>query len=145
MRLHLLSVPHTVTRADFAHCAFTGKVKRFAPMLFGHGYRVIHYGVAGSESGAAEDVVLMDQDEHQALLGHPYHAHGAGFYGDDAVDGSPVYRQWNHYAREELKARVEPGDCILLPFGHAHAAACALRRYRHGFGAAGGHSAARAQ
>ena len=123
MQLHLLGIPHTVTRADFAHCAFTQKVRRFAPMLFAHGLRVIHYGVAGSESGAAEDVVLMEQDEHQALLGHAYHAQGAGFYGDDANDGSALYRQWNVYAREELKARVVPGDIILLPFGHAHAPA----------------------
>ena len=123
MQLHLLAVPHTVTRADFAHCAFTQKVRRFGPMMFEQGLRVVHYGVAGSETGATEDVVLMDQEEHQALLGHRYHDHGAGFYGDDAQDGSPLYRQFNLYAREELKARVEPGDIILLPFGHAHAAA----------------------
>ena len=29
MKLHLLALPHTVTRADFSHCAFTGKVQRF--------------------------------------------------------------------------------------------------------------------
>lgn len=26
MRLHLLSIPHTLTTKDFAHCAFTQKV-----------------------------------------------------------------------------------------------------------------------
>lgn len=123
MQLHLLGIPHTVTRADFAHCAFTQKVRRFAPMMRPTGYRVIHYGVAGSKAGADENVVLMEQDEHLALLGHAYHEHGTGFYGDDAVDGNAVYRQWNLYAREALKERVEPGDCILLPYGHAHAAA----------------------
>lgn len=123
MRLHLLAIPHTVTRGEFSHCAFTQKVRRFGPMMRATGYRVIHYGVAGSEAHADEDVVLMDQDEHLALLGHAYHETGAGFYGDDAQDGSALYRQWNLYAREALKARVEPGDCILLPFGHAHAAA----------------------
>jgi glycosyltransferase involved in cell wall biosynthesis len=123
VRLHLLAVPHTVTRADFTHCAFTQKCMKLSPMLRAHGHHVTHYGVAGSTSDADEDVALMDQDEHQALLGHPYHATGAGFYGDDAVDGSALYRQWNLFAREALKDRVEPGDCILLPFGHAHAAA----------------------
>ena len=123
MQLHLLAIPHTVTRADFSHCAFTQKVAKLAPMLFPHGFRVIHYGVAGAVSGAAEDVELMDQDEHQQLLGHRYHETGTGYYGDDATDGSPVYRQFNLYAREALKERVQPGDIILLPFGHAHAAA----------------------
>lgn len=123
MQLHLLAIPHTVTSRAFSHCAFTQKVRRLSPMLFAHGFRVTHYGVAGAESGATEDVELMDQDEHQALLGHPYHATGRGYYGDDATDGNAVYRQFNLYAREALKERVQPGDIILLPFGHAHAAA----------------------
>ena len=121
MRLHLLGIPHTVTHSAWSHCAFTQKVRRFAPMLRPYGWEVIHYGVAGSETGATEDVVLMDQDEHQDLLGHPY-SHDQ-LYGADAVDGSALYRQWNLYARNELDDRVVPGDLILLPFGHAHAAA----------------------
>lgn len=125
MRLHLLGIPHTVTDASFSHCAFTQKVRKMGPMLRAQGFDVLHYGVEGSDSGATADVVLMTQDEHQALLGHAYHAQDAngGFYGDDAVEGNAVYRQWNLDAREELKARVAPGDLILLPFGHAHAAA----------------------
>lgn len=123
MRLHLLGIPHTVTTKDFAHCAFTQKVYKLPRMMRPLGYEVIHYGVAGSDSGADVDVVLMEQDEHVALLGHPYHEHGGGFYGDDAHASSPLYRQWNLYARDALKEYVRPGDCILLPFGHAHAAA----------------------
>lgn len=137
-RLHLLSIPHTVTRSDFSHCAFTGKVLRFARMMRPYGFEVIHYGVDGADSGADADVVLMGQDEHQELLGHAYHAQHAtgGMYGDDAKDGSPVYRQWNLNAREELKERVAPGDLILLPFGHAHAAAIrGLPNLRDGAGA----------
>jgi glycosyltransferase involved in cell wall biosynthesis len=121
MRLHVLGIPHTVTHPDWSHCAFTQKVRRFAPMMRPYGWHVIHYGVGGSESGATEDVVLMDQDEHADLLGHPYRHHE--LYGADAVDGSALYRQWNLYARTELQERVVPGDLILLPFGHAHAAA----------------------
>jgi glycosyltransferase involved in cell wall biosynthesis len=121
MRLHLLGIPHTVTAPEWSHCAFTQKVRRFAPMMRPFGWQVIHYGVSGSVSGATEDVVLMDQDEHTDLLGHPYQHHQ--LYGSDALDGSSLYRQWNLYAREALQERVEPGDLILLPFGHAHAAA----------------------
>ena len=123
MRLHLLGIPHTVTTKDFAHCAFTQKVYKFSRMMVPLGYEVIHYGVEGSDSGASEDVVVMGQEEHQRLLGHPYNHDKTAFYGNDAQADSEVYRQWNLYARDELKARVEPGDCILLPFGHAHAPA----------------------
>ena len=125
MRLHLLSIPHTVTVPAFTSCAFTTKVLRFSRMMRPLGFEVIHYGVDGSDSGATADVILMGQDEHQELLGHPYHSQHAtgGMYGDDAQADSLLYKQWNLYAREELKERVEPGDLILLPFGHAHASA----------------------
>jgi len=123
MRLHLLSVPHTVTTSEWTHCAFTMKVKRMSPMMRAQGIEIVHYGVAGADSGASEDVDLMNQDEAQALLGHPYDPHGAKFFGDDATAGSPLYRQFNLYAREALAERVAPGDLILLPFGYAHDAA----------------------
>ena len=135
MRLHLLSIPHSVTSLDWSHCAFTQKVYKLSRMLVAQGFEVLHYGVDGSDSGATADVVLMGQDEHQELLGHPYD-HTGRFYGDDATDGSPLYRQWNLYARDELKERVQPGDLILLPFGHAHAAAIrGLEVLDHGAGA----------
>lgn len=123
MRLHLLSIPHTVTRQDFAHCAFTQKVYKLPRMLRPLGYEVVHYGVEGSDSGADVDAIVMTQDEHLELLGHPYHEQPKGFYGDDAQADSPLYRQWNLNARELLKEFVRPGDGILLPFGHAHAPA----------------------
>ena len=63
MRLHLLGIPHTQTTYEFSHCAFTGKVKRFAPMMQSVGYDVIHYGVEGAHSGATYDVNLMSVDE----------------------------------------------------------------------------------
>jgi hypothetical protein len=51
MRLHLPAIPHTITSPEFSHCAFTGKVLRFAPMMRSRGYEVIHYGVEGSGWG----------------------------------------------------------------------------------------------
>ncbi len=94
MRLHLLGIPHTVTTKAFAHCAFTQKVYKFSRMMVPLGYEVIHYGVEGSDSGASEDVVVMGQEEHQRLLGHPYNHDKTAFYGNDAQADSEVYRQW---------------------------------------------------
>lgn len=124
MRLHLLGVPHTVTRSDFSHCAFTGKVLRFSPMLRAQGFEVVHYGVEGSESGATENVTLLSTDEHLDLLGLTgYNDHPEKMVGDAARDGAPVYRQFNHYLADELNARLAPGDAICCPFGLAHEAA----------------------
>ena len=94
-----------------------------SPMMRAMGWEVLHYGVENAQSGATEDVVLMDRAEQETLLGHALDPHSPSFFGNDAVDGSPLYRQWNLYAREALKERLEPGDLVLLPFGHAHAAA----------------------
>lgn len=124
MKLHLLALPHTVTRADFSHCAFTGKVLRFSPMLRKQGYEVIHYGVEGSESGANEHVEILTRDEHLQLLGIPdYHVRPRRTVGSDALEDGPVYRQFNFTLRDELQQRLEPGDVVCLPFGNAHDAA----------------------
>lgn len=121
MKLHLLGLPHTVTRSDFSHCAFTGKVLRFAPMLRAQGFHVIHYGVAGAESGANEQVDLMTQEEHLRLLDiKKYHEDPTAFVGAKAVVGLPLYSQYNFRLKDELIDRVEPGDVVCLPFGHAH-------------------------
>lgn len=124
MRLHLLAIPHTVTRSDFSHCAFTGKVQRFAPMLRAQGYDVIHYGVEGATSGATEDVTVLDTATHLALLGLPAYHHAASqFVGDYAKVDAPVYQQFNAAARTALLERLAPGDAVCLPFSFAHNAA----------------------
>lgn len=67
IRLHILAVPNTVTRDEFSHCAFTGKVKRFAPMMRSVGFEVFHYGVETSESGADKEVELLSMREWNDL------------------------------------------------------------------------------
>jgi len=124
MRLHLPAVPHTVTRSDFSHCAFTGKVQRFAPMMSAQGYDVVHYGVEGSEVQGAECVTLLSTDEHLELMKlKEYHEQSTKFIGALANEGNAVYRQFNFLLRDELKSRLVAGDVLCLPFGHAHNAA----------------------
>ncbi len=90
-------------------------------MLRAQGFEVIHYGVAGAESGANEQVDLMSQEEHLALLGQErYHENPTAFIGAKAIVGLPLYTQYNFRLKDELIDRVEPGDVICLPFGHAH-------------------------
>lgn len=121
--LHLLAVPHTVTGPRASHCAFTGKVKRFSPMMRALGYPVIHYGTDQAESGADEDVVVITVEEQEKLLGHKHHENAKAFVGKDANLSSPLYRQFNYELRGLLKERVKPGDIICAAFGTAHAAA----------------------
>lgn len=133
MRLHLLGLPHTVTNDSFSHCAFTQKVKRFAPMLRAQGYEVIHYGNAGATSGANEDVIILEADEHLELLGQTrLHEDPSRFVGD-ATANAPLFAQFNYQLKQELERRLEPGDVICLTFGGAHdAGTAALPQVRSG-------------
>ena len=67
IRLHLLAVPHTITRDEYSHDAFTGKVKRFSPMMRSRGFEVFHYGIETSESGANKDIEILTKAEWSKL------------------------------------------------------------------------------
>jgi glycosyltransferase involved in cell wall biosynthesis len=119
-RLHLLAVPHTVTDDRFSHCAFTGKVKKFIPMMMAEGWDVLHYGTDQVNTGATEDVAVITTEEQAALLGRDPTADPTRFVGSDADASSPLYQQFNFSLRSELEQRVKPGDIICEPFGGAH-------------------------
>lgn len=130
MRLHLLGIPHTQTTYEFSHCAFTGKVKRFAPMMQSVGYDVIHYGVEGAHSGAVYDVNVMSIDEWTGIrtklfkeLYNNRDAMPSDFIGDLANTGNELYRIFNERLKIQLARNLDTHDIICLPFGYAHEAA----------------------
>jgi glycosyltransferase involved in cell wall biosynthesis len=117
--LHLLGLPHTVTRPEFSHCAYSMKVMRFSPMLRSVGYNVIHYGNEGATSGANEQVNVLSKEEMEKYLGG-YNPSGPKFVGDVADIAHPIYKEFNSRLHNILKDRVEPTDIICLPFGYGH-------------------------
>lgn len=132
MRLHLLGIPHTQTTYEFSHCAFTGKVKRFSPMMQSVGYDVIHYGVEGSYSGAKYNVNVMMYDEwvsiRKKLFKEKYgdrEVMESDFIGDLADTGNELYQKFNEQLKIELSKNLDDDDIICLPFGYAHEPAIA--------------------
>lgn len=130
MRLHLLGIPHTQTTYEFSHCAFTGKVKRFSPMMQSVGYDVIHYGVEGSYSGAKYNVNVMMYDEwvhiRKKLFKEKYgerEVMSSDFIGDLADTGNELYKVFNNQLKIELMKNLDENDIICLPFGFAHESA----------------------
>ena len=117
MRLHLISLFHTVPSVAYSHCAYTGKVLRFSKMMQPLGYDVIEYANAGSESEAAEKVVLLSKEEHAAHFGVKKET---DFVGEHAIVGTPGHVLFETRLVEELKKRLQPQDIICHPFGHAH-------------------------
>jgi glycosyltransferase involved in cell wall biosynthesis len=73
IRLHIPAIPYTITRDEYSHDAFTGKVKRFAKMMqsIKHDgesvFEVYHYGVETSESGADKEIQLLTKTEWYSL------------------------------------------------------------------------------
>jgi hypothetical protein len=120
VRLHLIGIFHTIADQSFSHCAFTGKALRFPRMMQAQGFDVIEYANEGSEAGASEHVPILSRAEHEDLFGRPA---AGGFHGDNAVIGSPGHALFQARLEGAMKARVEPGDLICHPFGHAHAEA----------------------
>lgn len=124
MRLHMLGLPHTRTLSALSHCAYTGKVHRFAKMMAPLGYEVLHYGVGSPDSeGWADHINVMQPGEQTALLGYDVTAPSAQFVGRDANVGHPVFVEFNARLAKLLKMHVKPGDIICAPMGVAHAAA----------------------
>jgi len=133
IRLHLLGIPHTVTTNVFSHCAFTGKVLRFSPMMISRGFEVYHYGTEGSESGATQQINLLTKKEWENLRSISYqYLHPelteeevssklndtTGFIGDLANWDTPLYKMFNRRLEIELKKnyRGHATDLVCIPF-----------------------------
>jgi glycosyltransferase involved in cell wall biosynthesis len=137
IRLHILGIPHTITRSEYSHCAFTGKVLRFPAMMKSRGYEVYHYGVETSETEATEEIQVLSKLEWEALriqssmilnpkwtleetikrLNDP-----KLFVGDLGNWDTPLYKEFNKRLAVLLKAnyRDKKTDLVCLPFGPAH-------------------------
>jgi glycosyltransferase involved in cell wall biosynthesis len=115
--LHLIGIFHTIHNQEFSHCAFTGKALRFPEMMQVQGFPVVEYSNEGSESAAHEKVVMLRAEEFDELLGN---REDTKFHGDTATVGSRHHTLFEQRLIEEMKRRVQPGDLICHPFGHAH-------------------------
>jgi glycosyltransferase involved in cell wall biosynthesis len=126
--LHVLGIPHTITRPEFSHDAFTNKVRILSPMMRTLGYHVVHYGVGGAESGADENIHLLSEDEFYGLIGGKPDLRSAAWYYHQLADASkPHYKIFNERLAGELRRRVDPErDIVCCTFGTGHKAALDL-------------------
>ena len=146
IRLHILGLPHTITRDEFSHCAFTGKIQRFSPMMRSVGYEVFHYGVEGSDSGADKNFNVLSLEEWNQLRFISYKIHEpnlkdeeiikknndpATFVGDLGNSTYPLYIEFNKRLTQLLDKnyRSRAIDIICLPFGRGHAQAINNKNY----------------
>jgi len=137
IRLHLLGLPHTLINDQYSHCAFTGKIKRFSPMMRARGIEVFHYGIESSESGADRDITVLSLEEWNKLRIESYQFlhptvsledaeqkinDPSTFIGELGNISTPLYKEFNKRARVLLQEyyRSVRTDIVCLPFGNAH-------------------------
>ena len=126
MKLHILGIPHTCTTHENSHCAFTGKVLRFAPMMRSVGYEVIHYGNGTSNPGASKHEIVLTEEELESykreIMGGRCIDKNI-FHSTFAKADNIIYLEFNKRLKELLRHNLEERDIICCPFGVAHEAA----------------------
>ena len=134
IRLHMPAIPHTITRQEYSHCAFTGKVLRFAPMMISRGFEVYHYGIETSEPNATKNIDLLTKYEWTKLKIDSYKSlhptltedeiiiklnDTKTFIGDLGNINTPLYSEFNKRFKIAIQEnyRSNQTDIICLPFG----------------------------
>jgi len=135
IRLHIPAIPYTITRDEYSHDAFTGKVKRFSPMMRSRGFEVYHYGVETSESGATKNFDLMTKDEWNSLRIESLMFVEPTLTREEAIIknndptmiisilsnwSSPLSKEFNKRLRATIKGqyRSSSTDIVCVPLGH---------------------------
>ena len=139
IRLHIPAIPYTITREEFSHYAYTGKVKRFSPMMRSVGFEVFHYGVETSDSGADRDFQLLTKEEWRNLCidslifldNKLTREEATKKYDDPSMIistlsnwNTPVFVEFNKRLRVKLIENHRDGitDIVCLPLARAHEA-----------------------
>ena len=136
IRLHILGLPYTITRDEYSHDAYTGKVQRFSPMMRSRGFEVYHYGVETSKSGATKNFDLMTIDEWNALRIESLQYLDPKISLEDAkkkLESSyviPALMNWSTPLSKEFNRRLKiklaenyrgkTSDIVCLPLGKIH-------------------------
>ena len=137
IRLHMPALPHTITTNEHSHCAFTGKVFRFAPMMKSRGFEVYHYGIETSCPNANKNIDLLTKLEWEDLRIESYKylhpelsieeikiklADKKNFVGDLGNYTTPLYKEFNRRLKISLQEnyRSTATDIVCFPFGRAH-------------------------
>lgn len=137
IRLHIPAIPYTITRDEYSHDAYTGKVQRFGPMMRSRGFEVYHYGVEGSESGATKNFDLLTKDEWRDLrietikFVEPNHTHESAVKRNDDPKmiisilsnwSSPLTKEFNKRFKQKLveNYRSTKTDIVCVPLGRTY-------------------------
>lgn len=112
-RFHALGIPHTITSPEFAHCAFTQKVRRFCRFMTEAGHTVYHYGHERSEVVCTEHVTVSN-DATIAKYADWKNTSFNGKLNDDCN------KEFTENSIREIKKRFSLRDFVLCWYGVGH-------------------------
>lgn len=112
-RFHALAVPHTITSPEFAHCAFTQKVRRFCRFMTEAGHTVYHYGHERSEVVCTEHITVSNDDTIAKYANWKEKS-----YNGHINDTCNV--EFTNNAIREVKQRFQLRDFLLCWYGLGH-------------------------
>ena len=112
-RFHVLGIPHTVTSAEFAHCAFTQKVRRFCKFMTEAGHTVYHYGHERSEVVCTEHVTVSDDKTIAAYADWKNTSYNGNL-------NDKCNQKFTARAISEITKRIKRRDFVLCWYGTGH-------------------------
>jgi glycosyltransferase involved in cell wall biosynthesis len=117
-RLHVLALPHTLTRreAPWSACAFTQKVVKWTGMMKSLGHEVILYGTdeASNEAECDEFVSCISEEDRARWFNPPFPEEIPMFTIDH-----PGFAIFNQTASQAIRDRKQEGDYICQVGGQA--------------------------
>jgi glycosyltransferase involved in cell wall biosynthesis len=110
MRLHVLSLPHTQTTAEYLTCAYTQKVVKFSRMMTRRGHDVVLYSGEQNEAECSEHVQLVSEEERAGWFGSGFDTVLTPLLWDA---NQPYWRLFNARAVAALLERIDMQKDIL--------------------------------
>ncbi len=114
---HVVALPHTQTTAEYTHCAYTQKVRKFCNMMHDLGHKVILYASEENEARVSELVTVITKEEQKRIFGDFDHTKKFFTVTWGAYD--PGWVEMNSAVIREMATRIQPRDFICLIGGTA--------------------------
>ena len=120
-KLHLVSIPYSITNKEYSCCAFTQNIIKFINMM-GDDYEMLHYGHSFSDI-SCENVIVTDEKDFEDSFGknwESYFKKDFFKYGSSEYNKLPIYKIFEDNVTKELKNKLSRGDKILFWWGSGH-------------------------
>lgn len=119
-KVHLVSIPYSITNKDYSCCAFTQNILKFIDMMK-NDCEMLHYGHSLSDV-SCENVEVTNEKDFELSFGKDWQTYfktGWFKYGDKNKH-LPIYEIFEERVVVELAKRLSYGDKILFWWGSGH-------------------------